>query len=612
VGLITAGQYNANRHLGYTQQDLFGRSGLEFSLELAHLRGTPGVQRIEVNRAGRRIGTPQVIEAPIPGDKVFLSIDLELQRAAYYVLKEYLTEALISRLSIHPQQGERVTQELSVRDAFISFVRSGNLDIRRILDTEPGNAAYAMHLYILERDRSPVTNRERIENIQRIIVEGLEKDWISPAKMLLTLIGTGQINDPEGIAEARLTTRPQDALPVLIEKLRAWELTPQQFNIDPSTGSIVILDVHTGGVLAAVSYPSFDNNRMANVVDVDYFNRINNDPSRPMIYRPFREARAPGSTFKMISAVAVLESGVISTTARITDGVVFTRAGAPHTRCWASFGHGSINIVDAIAVSCNYFFCEATYRLGNTPAGTRMQGIQTLNRYMEYFGLNTRSGVELREYIDDYDILGDSLTNRMSSPQFKEYLIKRRFPYAARYEWDWQDGDTVRTSIGQAFNDVTPAVMVKYIAQLANRGVRYPLSLVGKVTDHRGNVIIENNPRPEDTGMTVSDRTWNAVLQGMRETITRGTAEPHFRGFNIAVAGKTGTAEQQRNRPDHSSFGGYAPYENPQIAVYVSIPYGVTPAMNAIATRIARVVFEEFLIYESISEPPVRVNVLVP
>jgi len=617
LGLITQGQYQANRHLGYTQQDVFGRAGLENALELTHLRGTPGVQRIEVNRAGRRIGEPQILTEPIAGDRVFLSIDLALQREVYYILRDYLAEAIIARLSIGPHTGpirEHAPQELSLTDAFVSLVRAGNLDLRRILEAEPGNPAYAMRLYILERDREPGTRGEAGEAVIREIVYGLQAGRISNAMLLLTLIGTGQVSDPDGSIAARLVSRPQDAVAVTTELLRNRELSPSQFNVDPSTGSVVILDTQTGGILAAVSYPTFDNNQMVNVVNAEYFSRINTDPTRPMWYRALMEARAPGSTIKMVSGIAALEAGTIGTNTNITSHGTFQIGDETNPlRCWAHWGHGRLNVVEAIAVSCNVFFAESVFRLGNNIRhGTHnsVDAINILNNYMTFFGLNDEAGTELWEHANQMRRNGyEGLL--VASPEF--YAFIRGGQYTP-----WHDVYNAQISIGQHIANYTPAQMARVMLGLANRAQPYPLHFVRLAESQHGQPLVDRRQAPDmpEASLSISNTTWNAVHEGMRLAVhpgANGTAVPIFTGFPIQVGGKTGTAEQYLNRFSHTAFGAFAPLHDPQIAIYVNVPYSnMNRALGQISTRIARQAIYAALGDHGHPTPPQPINTVRP
>ncbi|MCL2840494.1 MAG: penicillin-binding transpeptidase domain-containing protein [Defluviitaleaceae bacterium] len=604
---ITAAQLEANEHLGYTAFDLFGRAGLELSME-HFLRGQPGIQSFEVDGLGRRISTPVWDEEPQPGSRVFLTIDLALQEAAFHVLEDYLSEALIRRLNFHAGSAHHV----SLQDVFINYVRGYHLDVRRLLEVEADNHAYPLLQYILARDPEANTQRESISNTQGLIIEGIHTGRITPAQMLLALIGTEQITDLDGTIATQLIEQPASALNVLIEKIRARELTPHVLNTDPSTGSAMIVCVQTGDVLAAVTYPSFDNNRLVNDFDSEYFRHINTlDPTHPMRNRPFMEAIAPGSTFKMFTAVAALEAGAIGPSTRIFDGVNFTSAGNPPVRCWHRGGHGSINVAQAIAVSCNYFFAESAFRLGNTRTGTTMQGIQTLNDYMAFFGLNSPTGVQIGERHLEFARTGFE-GNQMASPELKEHMGMLHNPFSARTQHAWRDGDTVQVSFGQGYNAYTAAQMARGMAIIGNRGNTLPLTLVGNIENSHGTTLLRHEPTPEEFTVTVSESTWDAVFDGMRlatQPGVGGTAVGVFRNFPVAVAGKTGTAEHgQSGRFSHTAFGGFAPYENPQVAIYVNIPFGSTQAFSQLSAHIARDLFALALGIADVPEHPEPLN----
>jgi len=604
---ITARQLADNEHLGYTAQDLFGRAGLELSMEHV-LRGQPGEQTFDVNMAGRRISTPVWDVEPQPGDRVFLTIDLALQQGAFHIMEEALGEVLIRRLNFSQAHDDSTTPE----EVFESFVRGHNLDVRRMLESEPGCLAYPLLRYVMERRPVADTQSELFAEIQRILVEGIRAGRVTPAMMLLALIGTEQITDPDGTVAQRLINNPASAQDVLIQKIRERELTPQMLNMDPSTGSAVIVCVRSGEVLAAVTYPSFDNNRLVNDFDNDYFRHINSlCPTHPMRNRPFMEAIAPGSTFKMFTAAAALETGVIGPDTLIYDNVAFTAAGFPAVRCMSS-GHGSINVRQAIAVSCNYFFTESAFRLGNRHTQTTLRGIDILNNFMAFFGLNSPTGVEIGErYLE---IRNSGFTgNVMASPEWKRHIGMVHNEFASPFDLNWGDGDTAQVAFGQGYNSYTAAQMARGMAIIANRGYNFPLHLVRQIENYRGNTIMRHVPTPVESDIVIADSTWDAIIEGMlwvTEPGNRGTAVNVFRDLPISVAGKTGTAEQVRGRFSHTAFGGFAPYDNPQVAIYVKIPFGANAAFSQVSSHIARDLFALALGLDTAPEHPIPLNSL--
>ena len=270
-------------------------------------------------------------------------------------------------------------------------------------------------------------------------------------------------------------------------------------------------------------------------------------------------------------------------------------------------GYNIFLTIDSVMQRKTYFFFETAFRLGSNPR----QRIDTLNRYMEFFGLNQRTGVEIGELADTFN--RQVTPDIMASPSLKEFLHLRRDEFTPRNQWDWFDGDTIRAAIGQSYNNYSSAMMARYIAQIANNGVRFPLHMVSAVKSYCGVVVKQAAPQPDNIDMIVSDSSWNVIQRGMLHTTQGrgGTAAGHFRGFPIQVAGKTGTAEQTGSRLSHSSFGGYAPFDDPQIAVYVTIPFGDTRVMPAAATQIARDVIYAFLVPEIAKEYSMPVNAIV-
>ena len=603
TGVINAEELLANPD--YAHDDIIGKVGLERAKE-RELRGQAGTRLVEINPAtGRQIaGSVPEITAPVPGNNVFLTLDIDMQRETYHILKGYLTEIAILKLQGGDPREPRVTHQ----QIFTNLVRAGWIPINELMmaDEEQQAAAFALQRYVLERFPEATPLRDDRARIVNLLTAGIEAGRITPQMLFTAMVDMGILSDYDDFS-ARARSGRVSANSLIIEKLRMGELSPQMLNIDPSTGSVVVVCVPTGAVLAAVAYPSYDNNRLANRIEADYFYRINaDDPTRPMTNRPFVEARAPGSTFKMITAAAGLETGVITTRSTIHDNFTFTRAGVPHAHCWSR--HGTLNVMQAIAISCNYFFYETSFRLGNE----QRSSISVLNDFMAFFGLNERTGVEIGELADQFN--RERTPDIMASPSLKEHIHLSRDEFTPRHYWGWSAGDTIRTAIGQSYNNYSAAMMARYIAQIANNGLRLPLHLVDSIKDYRGELVFRTIPVPDDTGMQLSDSTWEAIQQGMIWTTEgNGTAFSQFRGrnFPIRVAGKTGTAQQTANRLDHSSFGGYAPFEDPQIAVYVTVPFGTTRVMPASATQIARDVIYAFLKPETTIERPVAVNALM-
>ncbi|MCL2665286.1 MAG: penicillin-binding transpeptidase domain-containing protein [Defluviitaleaceae bacterium] len=597
TGVINDSEYEANKDNGYSSSDIIGKTGLERSMENL-LRGKAGSQTMEVySFTGRRTGSDADIVPPQPGAKIFLTLDAYLQQQVYEILYAYLRDILISKLQGVSNREAPVT----AKQVCISFIRGNHIPLNMIMDAPRDGDAYALRKYVTDRfPEADVSKEEDAQRIRRLLTDGIEADRIRPASVLLSMIDLGLLTDSGSDAE-RLRTGGLSALNYIVQKLRSGEITPQMTGADPCTGAVVVLNLK-GEVLASVTYPSYDNNRLVNNMDIEYYYQINrNDPTTPMVNRPFQEARAPGSTFKMITAVAGLETGAITSTSTIYDERVFTKAGEPYTRCTGS--HSQVSVMRALQVSCNYFFCETAWRLGNERArpSTRIEGINVLNSYMRYFGLNEKTGVEIGEHYDIYNSYDPDFL-KISSPAFKEFREKSVNPSAPRYDWDWYDGDMSRTAIGQGYNNYTPAMLARYFSVIANRGDRYKLTLISAVHEP-GVEMARREPVPDRQGLRVSGSTWDAVINGMKlVTEGAGTASSVFRDFPVKVAGKTGTAQQTASRPDHYSFGCFAPSDDPQIVVYVSLPFGDSRVYTSPSARIARDVIAAYFNIETNNE----------
>ncbi len=581
---ITEAELSTYSQYGYTQSDIIGKDGIEKAFEL-DLNGIDGKTYAEVDSLGRRINTISSNSVdPIPGNKVFLTVDKDFQEKTYNIFEKYLTETVISRLT-----GKSSSFTYNIKQLLMSMANSDNVIMDKILgaNEDDGSVQARVKNYILSVDSTAAENKELAH---QILTDAIDRGSVSLREVILLLYEQGTITaDDQELA--RIKNGSISPLQVVINKLREGEITPQMTAMDPCTGSVVVTDINNGDIISSVTYPSYDNNNFVNNFNNDYYRRLQADPTTPLVNRAFQEPRAPGSTFKMITAVAGLEEGIINPNSTIYDKGTFTDAGYPYARCWIGSGrgsHGSINVSHALEVSCNYFFYDLSYRMGKK--GNSLEGIQTLNKYMKAFGLNDPTGVEI------YELYSSTQNNpsNISSPEYKKYIYTLRNPDIPESEWTWRDGDTIRTAIGQSFNNYTAASMAKYVATLANGGTRYSMHFLDKVTSYDGTVINQYTPNVETT-IDIKPKNLKAVHEGMLLVTSgsKGTLRGVFSGFPIKVAAKSGTAQQIGSRSEHTLFVGFAPYDNPQIAITVLIPFGndtSSPAAN-----IAKEVIGEYL-----------------
>lgn len=323
-------------------------------------------------------------------------------------------------------------------------------------------------------------------------------------------------------------------------------------------GAAIAVDPKTCGVLAMASYPTYD----LTTFNEDY-DRLIKAKSKPLINRALSGTYSPGSTFKPLVSIAALESGLITPETYITDRGKYTYFDSYQPTCliYSSTGstHGTINVSEAIGVSCNYFFYDV---------GRRM-GIETIDDYAERFGLGKNTGIELPES-----------TGILASPQYREQA-----------GGTWYPGDVLQMAIGQSDNMFTPAQLASYLCTLLNKGTRYALHLVNEVVDYDTKEVMYHKEPEVLSENPISDSTYNAVKDGMRRVVASGTASAAFASSTYKAAGKTGTAEVPGGG-DNVLFVGFAPYENPEIVIAVIIEHGASSSYPA---RVARDVFDAYM-----------------
>lgn len=560
----------------YDQNDVIGKTGLESAFE-SDLRGKDGAEVVEANSTGRVVNILDTTE-PVSGNNIYTTIDSNLQEKAYYIIEDVLTDVLINKLNaVSPRDANITTQ-----DFFSSFILANNFDAYDIYNNTEDT--YAMKVDAIVSANHPDDDLYDYPTYSKALNEEYINGNISEHTLLMLMLEEGIIT-PDDELKNKIINQSESAKNLIIELLEAGEITPQMTNLDPCTASVVMVDIDTGDVILSANYPSYDDNRLANDFDNNYYYKlIVLDPTLPLTNRAFQEQRAPGSTFKMLTAVAGLETGAITPTTKVYDEVTFKKAGLPYSRCWSSYSHGSIDVAKALEVSCNYFFLNTVYLMGNPDEGTDEQALETMEKYSDLFGFNERTGVEIGEAADMYP---DDL-RITSSPEYKEYMYTAVNPDISPSEYQWYFGDTIRTGIGQGLNNYTAGSMAKYVATLVNGGDRYQLHFLSQITSPTGDILETFVPNLELT-VPMSDSTYDTVLQGMWQAVygTSGTAKKTFVDFPIEVGGKTGTA-QEGSRSDHSAFAGFAPYDDPEVAIYVAVPYGKTYSGIDTATTIAR------------------------
>lgn len=357
--------------------------------------------------------------------------------------------------------------------------------------------------------------------------------------------------------DANLQRITEKALEDTINGIRNGEYSNTKY--PASAGAIVVMNVATGEILSMASYPDFEPQAFVGGIQTPLWNYYKaKENNTPLMNRAIAGTYAPGSTFKMVTATAALQTEAVTINEKVNDIGVYPRGHNP--ACWIyrqqHTGHGYLNITDAIKKSCNYFFYEMGYRVG----------IETLDRFAYNFGLGKKTGVELN---------GES-AGTVANPE----LTKSKGE-------TWTVGYTLNASIGQGDNNFTPIQMAKYLSVLLNKGKQVNPTIIKTVINPDGMEISKGEihkqvgerlgiSTKQDKDIEISDENLQAILEGMRGVTSEqgGTAYNIFRNFNVEIGGKTGSAQTGQTNANSAAnawFLGFAPYDNPEIAIAVII-----------------------------------------
>ena len=363
----------------------------------------------------------------------------------------------------------------------------------------------------------------------------LQEDTISGQEICLVLYEQGVLDKNDDDYE-NLASGAMGAYDFMINKIYTLEIEPAQLALMPCSASAVVVDVKTGDVVALVSYPGYDNNRLTNDMDTDYYAKLALDQSSPFFNKATQQTTAPGSTLKLLSTIAGMEEGIIDEGTYIECTGTFDYVDPP-INCWYKNGHGSLDIRTAIEQSCNYFFNMIGFQLGKV-GDNEFSEVQSLNKLQEYaslIGLDRKTGIELSE----------------ATPKVS-------------------DAKAVPSYMGQGNNLFTTSELARYATVMATSGNVFKLTLLDKVMDPKGEVIQEYESEIEDV-VNISSNIWDVIHDGMRRVIQ---THSQFDGLGVEVAGKTGTAELDLRHPNHGLFIGYAPASDPEYAVAIRIANG--------------------------------------
>ncbi len=340
---------------------------------------------------------------------------------------------------------------------------------------------------------------------------------------------------------------------------------------DVKGGAAVVINVNTGEILALASYPTYKlseyNSNFTNLIK---------DPLNPLLNRAISGAYPPGSAFKMVTGIAALEEKAITTTTTFTCTGKYTYFDSYQPSCYHGIAHGTLNIEGALRFSCNSFFFDAA----------RLVGIEKLNKYMSLFGFGQLTGIELTGEVKGV----------LAGKEEREKSGKV-----------WNPGDTIQVGIGQSDNMLTPLQIASYVATIASNGVRYKPHIVKSVKDyHFLETITENSPTVVST-VPMSESTINSIRIGMRRVVVEGSVSSAFKGLNVEIAGKTGTA-QVPGGSANGIFVAYAPYDKPKIAIAVVAEHCGEGGYLGV---IARDIFEKYFTTKELNDIIIPENVLL-
>lgn len=384
--------------------------------------------------------------------------------------------------------------------------------------------------------------------------EYISKEAVSGSNVVLTI-------------DAKLQAVTEEALKNNINKIASGGFG-KAYGAD--AGAAVVLNIKSGEVLAMASYPDYNPSDFINGINSSTWNYYINGNTKPLENKAISAMYSPGSTYKMATAIAGLETGAITPTEKINDTGVYKKYNS-EWKCWIyssyGYGHGRFNVSQAIQHSCNYFFYEVGDRIG----------IDTLAKYSYYLGLGHKTGVELTG-----EISGVLASTKIAE---QEHRV-------------WNPGETISAAIGQSYNTFTPLQMAKYVAMIANRGKKLDVTVVKSIINSDGSEVPRDEYEAyvneklgitEDDGedLTFNPDNINAILEGMRGVTSEsgGTAYSTFANFDIEVGGKTGSAQTGIEGHTNAWFVGFAPFDDPEIAVVVFVRNGEHGSYTAEVAR---------------------------
>lgn len=463
----------------------------------------------------------------------------EMKIYIYKIYEILLDEGVIIRSNVDTTDSmyeEWRAETISLKE-YLSYALAKNwIDVSKFTDSEYSSLTEAYDSLVEYIINDIQTDTEFSKRLYKYMIQYRE---ITGSQVCVLLFDQGILHyDSDTYGKLIMgTISPYD---FITEKISKCEITPAQLALKPCSGSVTILDTDTGRVLAMVSYPSYDINYFSGSVDADYYYKLLHDASLPLVNNATTTKNAPGSAYKIVSAIAGLESNVITSTEQIECTGIYETV-TPNPRCWVyPSRHGEETVDTALRDSCNVFFYEVGYRLATTAAGKydSNKGTDILAEYTRQLGLGTTTGIEIYE-----------ATPTVSNE------------------------NAIASAIGQGRNSYTGLNLARYALTIANSGVCYDVTLIDRVVDSDGNNVFVSIPIVASTMNEVSSSTWNVVHHGMQLVSENST---YLSSIGIKTGSKSGTAQENAKYPDHCTYICFAPYDNPEIAVSCVIQNGYT------------------------------------
>ena len=467
---------------------------------------------------------------------------------SYMVHEEYLNSDAVA--ADDPVVTAWRAGDAAFPEFLLHALSEGWINMTRFSDENRYNTVDACYEFMTEAMLENLA--ESFGDFDKLIYDELiHTNRISGCEVGLAMFRQGVIQeDPEWMEKLKNGSN-DTAYDFFAAKINSMELLPGQIALDPCSAGLVLTDPNSGNLLAVVSYPGYDSNR---INDSAYYMSLLTDQSSPLYSRATQTRLAPGSTFKMVTATAALEGGYLRPNERIKCEGIYDKL--DHPRCWiyrAQNGeHGYLDLVHALGQSCNCFFYECGYRFSLNGEGhySPSLGLSVLRQYAEMYGFGSLTGIETTENVS---------------------VISEDLP--------------VTSAIGQGTHAFTTISLARYVTAIASEGNVYDFKLLRQIVDRDGNILLSRSPEITST-LSLEPSTWERIHEGMYTVVHEGGSRAgDFNDLRYDYAAKSGSAQENRRRPEHGWYVSYGPYNDIQYAMAVQIPNGYSSGNAALISK---------------------------